>query len=35
MFSEIINQKKESVIPWARPEAWEGAPSIPGLISQE
>ena len=34
MFSDLMENREGSLIPWARPEAWEGAPTIPGLSSQ-
>ena len=35
MFSDLKQSREGSKIPWARPEAWEGAPTIPGLSGQE
>ena len=34
MYSDLKENKEGSVLPWATPEEWEGAPSIPGLGGQ-
>jgi len=31
VFIQASDDREESLMPWARPESWEGAPSIPGL----
>jgi len=34
MYSDLMENREGSLIPWARPEDWEGAPTIPGLSTQ-